>query len=84
MGKNIYERRKRRFAQPVPPATYRQLEQVVLKRAESFCAEYVSTDGWSRKCERKALLLNLAVEHLLARRPEKQSAPETKASGEGE
>lgn len=74
MGKNLYERRKARAAKPVPPATYRQLEQVVLKRAASFCEEYMQTDGWSRQCERKAMLLNLAVEHLASRRSCESSA----------
>lgn len=64
MGKNRYERSKK----PASPATFRQLEQVVLKRAAMFCEEYMATDGWSRQCERKAMLLNLAVEHLLSRR----------------
>lgn len=68
MGKNLYERRKARAAKPVPPATYRQLEQVVLKRAAEFCDLFMQTDGWSRQCERKAMILNMAVEHLLSRR----------------
>lgn len=68
MGKNLYERRKARAAKPVAPATFRQLEQVVIKRATMFCDEYMATDGWSRQCERKAMLLNLAVEYMLSRR----------------
>lgn len=68
VGKNAYERRKARAAKPVSPAEYRELEVIVLKRAALFCEEYMATDGWSRMCERKAMLLNLAVEHLLARK----------------
>lgn len=80
MGKNLYERRKARAAKPVPPATFRQLETVVLKRAAEFCEEFMQTDGWSRRCERKAMVLNMAVEHLLSRRaqqptPGEESAP---------
>lgn len=77
MGKNLYERRKARAAKPVPRATYRQMEKVVLTRAADFCQEYMSTDGWSRQCERKAMLLNMAVEHLAARKPE----PEVTTAG---
>lgn len=80
MGKNRYERRKAKERQPVPPATFRQLEQVVIKRAIAFCDEYMATDGWSRKCERKAMLLNLAVEHLVARRPNNSTSQETTAA----
>lgn len=68
MGKNLYERRKARQAKPVPPAEYRELELVVLKRAADFCDEYMATDGWSRRCERKAYMLNMAVEHLQSRK----------------
>lgn len=70
MGKNLYERRKARAAKPTPPAKYRELELLVIKRAAMFCEEYMATDGWSRMCERKAMLLNAAVEHLLARKPD--------------
>lgn len=70
MGKNLYERRKARAAKPVPAAKYRELELVVLKRAADFCDEYMATDGWSRRCERKAMMLNMAVEHLKARKVE--------------
>lgn len=70
MGKNLYERRKARAAKPVPPAKYRELELLVIKQATSFCDEFMTTDGWSRQCERKAILLNIAVSHLVARKPE--------------
>lgn len=68
VGKNAYERRKARLAKPVPAATYRELELVVLKRAADFCEKYMQTDGWSRECERRAFMLNLAVERLQARK----------------
>lgn len=76
MGRNLYERRKARAAKPVPPATYRQLEVVVLKRAAVFCEQFMQTDGWSRECERKAMLLNMAVEHMLSRRAAQTSESE--------
>lgn len=77
MGKNLYERRKARAAKPVPRATYRQLEKLVITRAASFCQQYMQTDGWSRECERKAMLLNMAVEHLLSKRAKQPSESET-------
>lgn len=75
MGKNLYERRKARAAKPVPRATYRQMEELVITRAAAFCQQYMQTDGWSRECERRAMLLNLAVEHLAARKPEPEVTP---------
>jgi 5-methylcytosine-specific restriction endonuclease McrA len=79
VGKNLYERRKARAAKPVPPAKYRELELLVIKRAAMFCEEYMATDGWSRMCERKALLLNSSVEHLLSRKSDTSTAQETSA-----
>lgn len=68
MGKNLYERRKARAAKPVSRAKYRELELIVIKRAADFCEQFMQTDGWSRQCERQAMILNMAVEHLLSRK----------------
>jgi hypothetical protein len=73
MGKNLYERRKERANKRVPPATYKELERLVIKRAADFCKTYWITDGWSKTCECKALMLNMAVEHLLASKPDKRA-----------
>lgn len=67
MGKNLYERRKARVMQKPPTATKRQVEVVLMQRACEFAREYMATEGWSRKCERKAILLNMAAEHYEAR-----------------
>jgi predicted NUDIX family phosphoesterase len=68
MGKNLYERRKVRASKAMPPPTAEELKALVVKRAEMFVDEYMRTEGWSRMCERKALLLNMAVAHYRGRR----------------
>lgn len=44
-----------------------EFKNIVVRRAKDFSKEWVRTDGWSVACERKALLLNEAVERLMAR-----------------
>jgi len=81
MAKNLYERRLARSKQVKPPPSVSVLKEVIVKRACSFAREYMQTDGWSRMCERKAILLNMAVEHYEARikfKPPKPLNPQDK------
>ena len=79
MGKNLYERRLERASRKKPPPSEAELKNIVVKRAEEFSQAYWSTDGWSRACERKAFLLNMAVEQLKARRHYKAPSLNTAA-----
>lgn len=75
MAKNLYERRLARAAKHRPGPTQEELRAIVVNRARIFTKEWLKTDGWSKLCESKAMLLHMALKKF-DERGERYAKPE--------